>query len=76
MESKGVPIDFLLSQLEKDIYVIDWLEFILISVQHKWKLKGTLKKIENSLNDVYGKIHSKPIIDELYLKCNPYLEDF
>ena len=74
-ESKGIPLDFLLSSLPKDEYSVDWLEFIVTSVQHKWKLKGTLIKIENSLVDVYGRTFSEPIIKELYTRCEPYLID-
>ena len=61
--------------LDKDEYVIDWLEFILTSVEHKWKLKGTLKKIENSMNDIYGVEYSEPIIDKLFEKCKNFLGD-
>jgi hypothetical protein len=61
--------------LEKEKYVIDWLEFILTSVEHKWKLRGTLKKIENSMYDVYGKEFSEPIIKELYFRCEKYIND-
>lgn len=75
-ESKGVPLDFLLSTLSKDEYVIDWLEFILVSVKHKWKLKGTLIKIENSMIDVYGREYSTPIIKEMYKQCEPFMYDF
>ena len=76
IETKGVPLDFILSILDNKIYVIDWLEFILTSTQHKWKLKGTLIKIENSMNDCYGREYSKPIIKELFNRCKPYLDDF
>lgn len=76
MESKGLPLDFILSTLDKDEYSVDWLEFILTSIQHKWKLKGTLVKIENSLIDVYGRNFSTPIIEELSVRCQPYMDDF
>jgi len=61
--------------LNKNEYSIDWLEFILTSVKHKWKLKGTLKKIENSLNDIYGKEHSEEIVNRLYFHCEKFLDD-
>jgi len=44
-------------------------------VQHKWKLKGTIIKIENSLNDVYGKEFSKSIIKEIRLRTNKFIDD-
>ncbi len=75
VETKGVPLDFLLSSLDKDLYVVDWLEFILVSVQNNWKLKGTLLKIENSLIDVYGRDYSTPIIEKINRRCLPFMED-
>lgn len=75
-ESKGVPLDFILSTLSKEEYVVDWLDFIVQSVQHKWKLKGTLVKIENSMIDVYGREYSTPIINQLKTRCLPYMDDF
>ena len=75
METKGVPLDFILSSLPKEEYVIDWLDFILTSVQHNWKLRGTMKKIENSMNDVYGRVYSLPVIEELQKRCKPFTDD-
>lgn len=74
VETKGVSLDFLLLTLDKDEYSIDWLEFILTSVEHKWKLKGTLLKIEGALNDSYGKEFSKPIIDNFNKRCEQFLD--
>ena len=76
IESKGVPLDFILSSLDKNEYSIDWLDFIFTSVEHKWKLKGTLIKIENSLNDVYGREFSLPIIERLNQICEKHLDYF
>lgn len=75
VETKGVPLDFILSSLPNDEYIVDWLEFVLTSVQHNWKLRGTLIKIENSMLDVYGKTYSTPIIEELYKRCEIFLDD-
>jgi len=61
--------------LEKEKYVIDWLDFITTSVEHKWKLKGTLVKIENGLNEIYGKEYSLEVMKKLNFLCKPYIED-
>jgi alanyl-tRNA synthetase len=74
METKGLPLDFILSILNKEEYRIDWLEFILTSVEHKWKLPGTMLKIDNSMNDVYGKEFSYPIIKELNKRVEKFLD--
>ena len=49
METKGLPLDFMFMYLEKDKYVVDWLEFVQTSLDHNWKIRGTLTKLENSL---------------------------
>jgi len=73
METKGLPLDFMLSHLDKDEYVVDWLEFILTAEQHNWKLKGTLIKIENAMTDVYGSEYSDTVIETLYVYCEKWL---
>jgi len=65
VETKGVPLDFLLSSLDSDKYVVDWIEYIQTTQQHKWGLKGTMIKIENALIDVFGREQSNPIIERL-----------
>jgi hypothetical protein len=33
-ETKGVPLDFILSSLDYEEYVIDWIEFVKTSIKH------------------------------------------
>lgn len=71
METKGLPLDFMLMYLDKDEYVVDWIEFIHTSVQHNWNLRGTLTKLENALYDVYGRCeYSERIIKVLNEYCS------
>jgi hypothetical protein len=66
METKGLPLEFVLMSLKEKDFLIDWIEFIQISIDNNWKLKGTLIKVENSLYDVYGKNeYTKKIIGRL-----------
>jgi len=51
--------------LNKDIYVIDWIDFVNTTINHNWKLKGTLVKIENGLTEIYGKEYSLIIMKRL-----------
>jgi len=74
METKGLPLDFILSILNKEEYRIDWLEFILTSVEHKWKLKGTMLKIENSMKDVYGKEFTISIMEILNQRVEKFYD--
>ena len=69
METKGLPLDFILSSLDKEKYVVDWVDFIQTSLKHNWKIKGTFIKIENALIDVFGREYSNSIIErlEMYL---------
>ena len=60
---------------DRNKYVIDWLDFITTSVEHKWKLKGTLVKIENGIKEVYGKEYSLEIMKRLNFVCKPYIDD-
>ena len=75
IDSKGVPLENILMILEKDKYVIDWLDFITTSVEHKWRLKGTLVKIEKGTTEIYGKEYSLEIMKRLNLVCKSYIED-
>jgi hypothetical protein len=65
METKGVPLDFILSSLNCEEYVIDWIEFVETSIKHHWKLRGTLIKIESSIEDIYGVKYSNIISTRL-----------
>lgn len=61
--------------LDRNEIVIDWLDFIVTSVEHKWKLKGTLMKIENSIMEIYGKEYSETIMTKLRFRCRNYIDD-
>lgn len=66
METKGLPLDFMLMFLPHTEYTIDWLDFIDTSIEHNWNKRGTLIKVENSLIDTYGRNeYSETIISRL-----------
>jgi hypothetical protein len=68
METRGLPLEIILMSLNKENYVIDWIDFVNTSIEHNWKIKGTLIKIENSLIDVYGRNeYSETVIKRLSL---------
>jgi len=75
IDTKGVPLENILMTTDRNKYVIDWLDFITTSVEHKWKLKGTLVKIENGIKEVYGKEYSLEIMKRLNFVCKPYIDD-
>lgn len=74
IDSKGVPLENILMTLDRNKYVIDWLDFISTSVEHKWKLKGTLTKIEKSILEIYGKEYSLIIMKELNYRCREFID--
>ena len=65
IDTKGMPLENILMILDKDKYVIDWIDFVKTTIKHNWKLKGTLVKIENGLTEIYGKEYSIQIIKRL-----------
>jgi len=65
VDTKGIPLDFLLSSLKEKDYVIDWIEFVNTSLEHNWKLKGTIIKIEQALIDIYGREYTDIIVRKL-----------
>lgn len=74
IDSKGVPLENILMTLDRNLIVIDWLDFIVTSVEHKWKLQGTLVKIENAITEIYGKLYSEEIMKRLHMACEPYMD--
>lgn len=75
VNSRGLPLENILMTLDRDKYVIDWLDFIVQAVQNKWKLKGTLVKIENAIKEIYGKEYSLIVMKELNRRCEPYIDE-
>lgn len=59
-------------KLPIDEYLIDWIGFLNTSIEHKWNVRGTLLKIENSLMEVYGK-EKQDFINEIILRLKKYL---
>jgi len=51
--------------LDKSKYVIDWVKFVETSIDHNWKIKGTLLKLEQSFLDYYDKDFSEVIMERL-----------
>ena len=52
-------------EIDRDKYTIEWMEFIYTSMEHHWKLKGTLLKIENSVKLVYGEDYCKTLMKKI-----------
>ena len=65
MDSKGLPLDFILLSIDKDLFIIDWIDFMNVSIRSNWNTKGTISKLEESFLDYYEKDFSKIIINRL-----------
>ena len=61
-------------EIDRDKYTIEWTEFIYTSMEHHWKLKGTLLKIENSVKFVYSEDYCKTLMSKIQLGLEPHLE--
>jgi hypothetical protein len=65
MDTKGLPLDFILMLIDNEKYTIDWMEFMEISIKCKWKVSSTLIKLEQGFIDYYEKDFSNVIIERL-----------
>ena len=45
--------------------IIDWQDFIKMSMDNNWNIKSTLSKIEEALIDIKGKQHTEFVIGVL-----------
>jgi len=62
MDTKGLPLDFILMNICKESFIIDWFEFIETSLSNNWRISGTLTKLEESFLDYYDKDFSSEIL--------------
>jgi hypothetical protein len=68
-EALGVPLDIILEHLRHNNQVVDWVEFIVTSLDHGWQLKTIANKIEYTVSDVYGKDYC----EELMIRIRLYI---
>ena len=65
VESKGVLLSTIVQGLEDRGWVVDWVDFMKQSLDHGWKPKGTISKIEETLMDTLGPQHTKEVVSRL-----------
>ena len=65
VESKGVLLSTIVQGLEDRGWVVDWVDFIQQSLDHGWKPKGTISKIEETLTDVLEPEYTKEVVSRL-----------
>lgn len=61
-ESRGLPLEIMIDELEKQNCLIDWIDFYESSLEACWQPETTLKKIEIALNETIGKKCSEQVI--------------
>lgn len=61
-EALGVPLDIILEHLQTQNQVVDWVDFIITSLDHGWQIKTTMNKIEYTISDVYGKKYCEEVM--------------
>lgn len=64
-ETRGVPIDTIVQEFDRQGYLIDWIDFYESSVKSGWNVKTTLKKIEYSLVDIKDKEYCEEVLRRL-----------
>ena len=66
-ETRGVPLDTIIEEFDRQGYIIDWIDFYESSTKSGWNGKTTLKKIEYSLMDVKEKEYCDNVLQRLKL---------
>lgn len=69
-ESLGVPLDIILDKFKEEDCVVDWVDFISVSLDHNWNTSTTLKRIDYSLQDVYDTQYSNVVMSQLKILMN------
>lgn len=61
MDTKGIPLEIILMSIDQNKYSIDWTEFIESTLRANWKIKSTLLKINNAVEDIYSKEYAEQV---------------
>jgi len=61
VDSQGLPLQFVLDELNKNNCLIDWVDFIEYTIVKNWNITNTLTKIEEACTEVFGKDYSEQI---------------
>jgi hypothetical protein len=61
-ESRGLPLEIMIEELEKQDCLVDWIDFYEASLRAFWQPETTLKKIEVALNETIGKEYGEQVI--------------
>ena len=69
LETRGVPLEIIVDELEKSNYIVDWIDFYESSLKCGWNISTTLNKIECCLTDIKGKQYC----DDVLLRLKYYI---
>jgi alanyl-tRNA synthetase len=70
MESRGLPLEDILFQLDENNCIIDWIGFYKESQKAQWQVKTFLLRIETTVREVFGKIYCEQVM----LRLRKYIE--
>ena len=62
MDTRGVPLETIVQEFEKNNCLVDWIDFYENSIQSGWNPQTTLDRIEYTLIDVKGKEYSNDVL--------------
>lgn len=65
VESRGIPLDIILIEFERNNLLVDWLDFFEQSQKGGWNTKTTLNKIRYALDEVKGKEYTEHVLMRL-----------
>lgn len=66
-ESRGIQLEIMIEELEKNGYLIDWIDFYESSLKACWQPETTLKKVGTALSETLGKEYSEQVVWRLKL---------
>jgi hypothetical protein len=71
----GLPLQFVIDELNKNNCLVDWIDFIEYSIDKNWNILQTMSKIEESLIDS-DKTYKETVIYKLKLYLINKYSDF
>lgn len=61
----GLPLDIIMSILEENNMIVDWIDFYQEGLKHGWKVKTLLNRIETAIGDYYEPVHKKEVMKRI-----------
>jgi hypothetical protein len=54
VSERGIPLDVIVSRLDDEGFMVDWLDFYREAMKENWPSERTLGRLREVVGDVYG----------------------